>query len=529
MSVTPVTSTPHPLPQATYLRRLQKALHAVKQAAEAEALATPALAAKVQAEVHALQRDFDRWLRTLGDEAAAAEAAAAFHGHCARGAEEVVAFNKEHLLPKHVAAAARAAKGVFDGHFGLAPLEARFPLPPERLVAEHTAALQAAEAHVRRVVAGEPEAEALLGKDALPGLRTHAELAKTQAEARNNAKLAGVAEVERGAYEAARAGFERDFFAALQALKGEAPPGAAKAVKESDCLAAFDKALKAARRALVEGMQGELTSAGRRAELEGFLVAAAEACKREQGVLYQLDCTEQLLAQANSALAAAAAEQEALKKAFAAELAGLEEEVKRLRAGAGKEEEEGAKALGRVRELEAQVAELEGEAGAWAAERAGLEGAVAAAQQEAAAAAAAAAASAASTKKRKAEEEEEDSLKAKKGRKSAAAAEEEGEQAGSGDGMDVDAAAVKEEAVAPSPAPPTRGKKAAAAAASKGRAVAAAKGRGKTASAADAATSPGSASAEQQSKLDKAREAERKRIEESMAKRITRAGRGGAK
>jgi trimeric autotransporter adhesin len=617
--------------QATYLRKLQKALLAVKQAAEASPVATPALRARVQGEVHALQRDFDRWLRTLGDDGAAAAAAGAFHEHCAKGGEEVVGFNREHLLPKHVAAAAREARGVFDETFGLpAAVEARLPMAPERLVGEHTAALAAAEAHVRKVVAGEPDGEALLAKDALPGLRTHAELAWSKAEAANKGKLAGVAEAERGAYERARAAFEEDFFARLQGLKGTG-----SVVKEGEYLAAFDGALAGARRVLGDGLQGELTPAGRKAELEGFLAAAAEACKREQGLLYQLDCTETLLAAAlgasaslmekagaqlvaaagvsdiavaqrefgrlkketmaglreemaslaatdagkaaclevmggvvdgvwalvegahqaqaaahrttgdKVAVAAAAAAEEERKKGAAA-VARLEEEVKRLRAGAGQQQEAGAQAQARVRALEARVGELEGEKGGLEMQLAAAQQAVAAAREEAAAAreeaattsaaaaaAAAAAAEAAASKKRKAEEEVvvegegEESPPAKsrrKGGKAAAkaAAEEE-------DGMEVDALVKEEaaeeeeeeEAAAPSPAPAAKGKKAAAAA-SKGRA-ASSKGKAAAAAAAAAATSPGTA----RSKLEKAREEERKRIEESMKKRVTRAGRGG--
>ena len=140
--------------------------------------------------------------------------------HCAKGSEEVIAFNRAHLLAKHVAAAGREAQRFFDDQF-TATVEARLPMAPERLLAAHTAALQAAEAHVRGVVAGEPDAEALLGESALPALRTHAELAKAKAAQANEAQLQGVHEREREAFAAAKAAFETAFFGKLAALKGK--------------------------------------------------------------------------------------------------------------------------------------------------------------------------------------------------------------------------------------------------------------------------------------------------------------------
>ena len=561
--------------QASYLKKLQKALAAVKQQATTTPLTTGELQARVVGEVHRLQRDFDHWLHSLGDAATATEAAAAFQEHCTKGMEEVVAFNREHLLVAHLHAAGKKAQADFDASF-TNTIPARLPMAPEKLVAAQQNALGKAEGGVRAVVGGEVDLEGLPLTDVLTSLRTHAALALTKVEETNKQQLARVQQQEQEAYESAKTKFQESFFSALSSLKGT---GAL--ISESDFSKSYDAALSAAKKTLQEGMHVELTPVSRTKELETFLVNACEGIKGEQGAMYQLGTAKALLAKAKEEGEEEVRRVEARgmeeKKKLTGELQEARREVERLR---GEVERGGKAQTARVEELEEQVKRLEKEKETlkktcafhegryeealkaskndmlerslearertkeWEEEREELVKANASLkaerdrlvqekerlagekellQQEVVQ----------SSKKRKAAEEEAE--RAVKARREAdveaaaataaaaaaaaaaavAAKEEEEEEEEEGQGMEVeDNTSVKEEEQEAAPQEKKKKATAEAAAKLKGRATAA-KGRA-------ASAKPALSPAAQRKLVEEAREEERRRIEESTAKRVTR-------
>jgi hypothetical protein len=555
--------------QASYLKKLQKALAAVKQQGTITPLTTGELQARVVGEVHRLQRDFDHWLHSLGDAATATEAAEAFQEHCTKGAEEVVKFNREHLLVAHLHAAGKKAQADFDASF-TNTISARLPILPEKLVASQQNALGKAEGGVRAVVAGEVDLEGLPLNDVLTSLRTHAALALTKVEEQNKQQLARVQQQEQEAYEAAKTTFQESFFSALSSLKATGAP-----IAESEFIKSYDTALSAAKKRLQGGMHAELTPVSRTKELETFLVNACEGINGEQGAMYQLRTAKALLAKVKEEgeeevrrveargkeerrrlegeLEKARREVERLKgeverggKAQNARVAELEEAMKRLdkeKEALKKEskmyEDKYEAAVKATSDLKGQLegvederemlkkanASVKAERDRLVQEKERLAGETESLQQEVVQ----------SSKKRKAAEEEaERAVKARREADAEAAAaqaaataaaeaavaavaaeeEEEEEEEEEGQGMEVEeTASVKEEEQ--EAAPQEKKKKATAAAAKpKGRATPA-KGR---ASAAKPALSP----AAQRKLVEEAREEERKRIEESTAKRVTR-------
>lgn len=562
--------------QASYLKKLQKALAAVKQQATITPLATGELQAQVMREVHQLQRDFDHWLHSLGDAATATEAAEAFQEHCTKGTEEVVKYNREHLLVAHLHAAGKKAQGEFDASF-TNTISARLPMAPEKLVASQQNALGKAEGGVRAVVGGEVDLQGLPLDDVLSSLRTHAALALTKVEEQNKQQLARVQQQEQEGYEAAKTTFQESFFSALSSLKATGQP-----IAETEFSRAYDAALSAAKKRLQGGMHAEMTPVSRTKELETFLVNACEGIKGEQGAMYQLGTAKALLAKAKEEGEEEVRRVEARGKEERMRLEGELEEARREIERLKREAEMAGKTQNaRVRDLQGHVKSLEiktedlkkekkmfeekyeeaakatsdakGQLNSWKGEVEMLEkanellktqrdrlvqekerlaGEKESLQQEVVQ----------SSKKRKAAEEEaERAVKARRevdaeaaaaqAAATAAAAQvaaaaaaaavaakqehDEEEEEEEGQGMEVeDSASVKEEEQEAAPQEKKKKATAAAAAKPKGRATPA-KGR---ASAAKPALSP----AAQRKLVEEAREEERKRIEESTAKRVTR-------
>lgn len=315
--------------QASYLKRLQKVLGAVKHQATITPLTTGELQARMVGEVHRLQRDFDRWLHSLGDAAAVTAATEEFQDHCTKGTEEVATFNREHLLVAHLHATGKKVLADFDASF-TNTISARLPMAPEKLVASEQSALGTAEAEVRAVVGGEVDLEGLPLNDVLTSLRTHAALALTQVEALNKQQLMRVQELEQEAYGAAKRTFQESFSSALSSLRAK---GAS--IAESEFTRLYDAALSAAKKTLQGGMHAELTSESRRKELGTFLVNVCEGIKGEQGAMYQLGSAKALLAKAKEEGDEEVRRVEARGKEERARVEGkLEEalrEVKRLR------------------------------------------------------------------------------------------------------------------------------------------------------------------------------------------------------
>ena len=492
--------------QATYLKRLQKALAAVKEEATKTPVTTSKLKTQLLGEIHDLQRDFDRWLHSLGDEAAADEAATAFHEHCSKGREEIIAFNRAHLLVAHLHAAGKRAQAAFDAAF-TATVEARLPMAPERLVGIYQTALSAAEAIIRGVVVGEVETGDLPLADILGTVRTHAALVLANVEQLNKQKLASVQKEEVAAYEQAKTTFQETFFGALSSLKAGGQPIAEAAFGKQ-----YDAALATAKKALASALHAELTTPARAQELEGFLVNACEGIKGEQGAMYQVQCTKALLAEAREeatgqvrALDAKVAEQEAELEKLRKEHKSTEEALtKMIWDYKHKQSELNRKELEWNQEkffitkehdaLKQQVAQLTSEKEALQQEvgqaskkrkaaEDEVERAVKAQRLAEETVAAAAAAVAQQQAKVEAEAQEED--------------EEEDER------MEVEDN-VKEEEPAPAPT------------------VTKPKGRAGKGRASSAAAKPALSASDQRKLIEQAREEERKRIEESTAKRITR-------
>jgi hypothetical protein len=450
----------------------------------------------------------------------------------------------------------------FDASF-TNTISALLPMAPEKLVVSEQLALGKAEAEVRAVVGGEVDLEGLPLNDVLTSLRTHAALALTKVQALNEQQLVRVQKQEQEAYEAAKRTFKESFSSALSSLRAT---GAS--IAECEFTRLYDAALSAAKKKLQGGMHAELTSESRTKELRTFLVNACEGIKGEQGAMYQLGSAKALLAKAKEEgdkevrrVEARGQEErvklegkveEALREAerlrgeverggeiWAARVVELENALKRL-----EKEKEDLKKENKTHELKA-AAEARECTRVWEEERKELEKANASLkteldllvqekerlsrekallQQELVQ----------SSKKRKAAEEGAES--AKKARReadteaaaaqataaaataaaaaAAGAAKEEEEEEEDGQGMEVEnTAPVEEEEQEAAPQDKKR-KTRPLAAKSKGRATAV-KGR---VPAAKPALSP----AAQRKLVEEAREEERKRIEESTARRVTR-------
>lgn len=317
--------------QISYLKKLQKVLASVKEKATSTPVTTLELQGRVDREIHVLQRAFDRWLHSLGASSITAEAAEKFHQHCQKGAEEVLALNQEHLLAAHVHAAGKRAMHDFDEAF-TASILARLPMAPERVVARHGEALREAEERVLAVVKGETTTHALPVPDVLSSLQNHAALALSQVEARNQEALGQVREQEQAAFEEAKTGFQNVFFLALKKLNARGYP-----IEEAEFTEAYAAALTTATESLRQSMHPELSSPTRYKELEGFLKSACEAVKGEQGAMYQLGTTKGLLERAR---------------------AEAESEIGRLKEMARKERE---RLQGELEDAQAEVGRLRGE------------------------------------------------------------------------------------------------------------------------------------------------------------------------